>query len=80
VLMQNFGRSGMINPYFSVWIPNIALLIVANYVGYKTQKEMPFRIFNKVIDQITLLWEYLLKKFGYTQIYSETNNHSRNPD
>jgi len=80
VLMQNFGRSGMINPYFSVWIPNIVLLIVAIYVGYKTQKEMPFRTFNKVIDQITLLWEYLLKKFGYTQIYSETSNHSRNPD
>lgn len=80
VLMQNLGRSGMINPYFSVWIPNIVLLVVAIYVGYKTQREIPFRTFNKVSERITLLWEYLLKKTGYTQIYSETSNHSRNQD
>jgi lipopolysaccharide export system permease protein len=80
VLMQNFGRSGIINPYFSVWVPNIVLLVVAIYVGYKTQKEIPFRTFNKLSEKITLLWRYLLKKFGYTQIYSETSNHSRNPD
>ena len=80
VLLQNLGRSGRINPYFSVWIPNIVLLIVAVYVGYKTQKETPFRTFNKVSEQLALLWEYLLKKFGPTEIHSETNNHSRNSD
>jgi lipopolysaccharide export system permease protein len=80
VLLQNFGRSGRINPYFSVWIPNIVLLVVAIYVGYKTQKEIPFKTFNKVSEQLTRLWEYLLKKFGYAKIPSETNNHSRNSD
>ena len=80
VLLQNFGRSGIINPYFSVWIPNIVLLVVAIYVGYKTQKEIPFRTFNKAKERIILLGEYLLEKFGYTETYSETSNNSRNPD
>jgi len=80
VLMQNFGRSGRINPYFSVWIPNIVLLIFAVYIGYKTQREMPFRTFNKINELVSTLWEYLLKKFGTTKIYSETNNSSKNQD
>jgi lipopolysaccharide export system permease protein len=66
VLLQNFGRSGMINPYFSVWIPNLILLIFTIYVGYKTQKEMPFRTFNKINELIAMLWAYLLKKLGRT--------------
>ena len=45
VLLQNLGRSGTIDPYFSVWIPNIVLLIFTIYVGYKTQKEIPFQNF-----------------------------------
>ncbi len=80
VVLQNFGRSGMINPYFSVWIPNIILLMFTIYVGYKTQKEMPFRTFNKINEYIAMLWEFLLKKFGHAPTHSETNNHSRNPD
>jgi len=80
VLMQNFGRSGRINPYFSVWIPNIALLIFTVYVSYKTQKEIPFRTFNKINDLISTLWEYLLNKLSSTEIHPETNNPSKNPD
>jgi len=80
VLMQNFGRSGRINPYFSVWIPNIALLIFTVYVSYKTQKEIPFRTFNKINDLISTLWEYLLNKLSSTEIRPETNNPSKNPD
>ena len=57
VLVQNFGQAGMINPYFSVWIPNIVLLSIAIYVCYKTQKEIPFRTFSKVSVRIAKLWE-----------------------
>jgi lipopolysaccharide export system permease protein len=78
VLMQNFGRSGRINPYFSVWIPNIILLIFTLYVSYKTQKEMPFRTLNKINEWISIVWEYMLKKFGYTETRSSTTNHSTN--
>ena len=70
VLLQNIGRSGLINPYFSVWIPNIALLIAAIYVCYKTQKEVPFRTINKIIELVTLFWEYLLKKLSSNNIHS----------
>ena len=80
VLLQNLGRTGKINPYFSVWIPNIILLIVAIYLSYKTQKEIPFRTLNKVNEQLTTFLEYLLKKFSRTTIHSGTNNHSGNSD
>jgi len=70
VLMQNFGRSGGINPYFSVWIPNIVLFIFTVYVSYKTQKEMPFRTLNKINEWTSVIWEYLLNKFGHTKIHS----------
>jgi len=78
VLMQNFGRSGWINPYFSVWIPNIILLFFTLYVSYKTQKEMPFRTLNKINEWISIAWEFLPKKFGYAKINSNTTNHSTN--
>ena len=64
VLLQNFGRTGVINPYFSVWIPNIILLIVAIYIGYKTQKEIPFNTLNNVSERFAQFWEYLLNKFS----------------
>jgi lipopolysaccharide export system permease protein len=75
VLLQNVGRAGIINPYFSVWIPNIVLLFAAIYVGYKTQKEKPFKTLNKIIEQVSLLWEYLLKKLGSNSTYPNSNNH-----
>ena len=80
VLLQNLGRSGKINPYFSVWIPNIALLLVALYVSYKTQKEIPFRTFNKINEHISIFWEYLLRKFSRPEIRSGTNIHPGNTD
>jgi lipopolysaccharide export system permease protein len=80
VLLQNIGRTGLINPYFSVWIPNIALLFAAIYVGYKTQKEIPFRTINKIIERTSILWEYILKKLGSNELPSNSTNHSRNYD
>ena len=80
VLLQNLGRSGRINPYFSVWIPNIILLFFSIYVGYKTQKEIPFKTFNKISEWFTRLWDTMLKLFGYKEPDSLSNNHSRKPD
>ena len=79
ILMQNFGRAGAINPYFSVWIPNIVLLIFTLYIGYKTQKEMPFRTVNKINELISTLWKYLLKKIRSTETKTEKNNSPKNP-
>ena len=80
VLLQNLGRSGRINPYFSVWIPNIILLVVAIYLSYKTQKEIPFKTLNKINEQLTTFWEYLLNKFSRTTVHSGRNNHPGNSD
>ena len=80
VLMQNLGRNETINPYFSVWIPNIVLLILTIYVGYKTQKEIPFRTLNRISDQLNSFWEYLLKKFSSAEVPSNSNNHKKNQD
>jgi len=80
VLLQNIGRTGIINPYFSVWIPNIILVIVAIYVGYKTQREIPFRTINRIIERINLIWEYVLKKLGSNDLHSNSTNHSKHYD
>lgn len=80
VLLQNLGRSGVINPYFSVWIPNIILLIATIYVGYKTQREMPFRTLNKITDLVNRLWEFLLDKLGQNEVPSKNNINSRTRD
>jgi len=80
VLLQNFGRSGRINPYFSVWIPNIILFILAIYVGYKTQKEIPFRTLNTINEKLTQFWEYLLGLFGFREAHSLPQNPPNPPD
>jgi lipopolysaccharide export system permease protein len=36
---QNLGMLGTINPYLSVWIPNILVFLPALYLAYKMQKE-----------------------------------------
>ncbi|NIQ02110.1 MAG: LptF/LptG family permease, partial [Nitrospinaceae bacterium] len=64
VLLQNLGRAGRINPYFSVWIPNIILFVFAVYIVYKVQRESPFRILNKINDRFSEFWEKIEKRFG----------------
>jgi lipopolysaccharide export system permease protein len=80
VVFQNIGRTGKIDPYFSVWIPNIVLLIFTIYVSYKTQKELPFKTLNRITDQTTLFWESILEKLSPAGTHSKTDNHFRNPD
>ncbi len=80
VLLQNLGRSGRINPYFSVWIPNIILLTLTLYVVYKTQREIPFRTLNKINDKLTAFWEYLLGLFGSRTPPTPASNRPTHPD
>ncbi|GJL80165.1 MAG: LPS export ABC transporter permease LptF [Nitrospinaceae bacterium] len=46
---QDLGKLGAINPYLSVWIPNIAVLLPAIFMAYKMQKESSVRILGKKI-------------------------------
>lgn len=58
--LQNLGARGIINPAFSVWIPNIVFLFFAIYIARKTQKEIPFRFFAAIFDKIFEWQEYVL--------------------
>ncbi len=46
IFMQNMGKSGEIEPYSSVWIPNIFVLIIVIYTTYKMQKNIQFNLIN----------------------------------
>ena len=46
IFMQNMGKSGEIDPYLSVWLPNIIIFGVIVYISYKMQKDLPFKFIN----------------------------------
>ena len=45
VFAQNLGYHGLVNPTFSMWIPNIWLFALTFYLVWKTHHETPFTIF-----------------------------------
>jgi len=45
VFAQNLGYHGLINPTFSMWIPNIWLFALTFYLVWKTHHETPFTFF-----------------------------------
>ena len=44
IFMQDMGKSGAIEPYLSVWLPNIIVLGIIIYTSYKMQKDLPFKL------------------------------------
>jgi len=46
IFMQNMGKSGEIEPYSSVWVPNIFVLGIIIYTTYKMQKNLQFNLIN----------------------------------
>jgi lipopolysaccharide export system permease protein len=46
IFMQNMGKSGEIEPYISVWIPNIILSGVIICTTYRMQKDLHFNLMN----------------------------------
>jgi lipopolysaccharide export system permease protein len=44
IFMQDMGKSGEIEPYLSVWLPNIIVLGIIIYTSYKMQKDLPFKL------------------------------------
>jgi hypothetical protein len=49
-----------LNPYLSVWIPNIILFAIAYFVVRKVHKEIPFNSFNKIIDVFLDGYDFIL--------------------
>jgi lipopolysaccharide export system permease protein len=61
---QNLGRVGELNPYLSVWIPNIILLSIVSYFAYKMQKEVPFTLIDRISYLLGSFRQFLKKIFG----------------
>jgi lipopolysaccharide export system permease protein len=61
--MTNLASIGKINPYFSVWVPNIILLVIAILMVRKTQQENPFKILNKIIDFFLDGYDFVLAAY-----------------
>ncbi len=63
ILTQNMGIIGVLEPYSSVWIPNIILLGITLYIAYKMQKELPFKLTEWTADRMATIYEFFKKIF-----------------
>ena len=57
IMTQNLGRIGELHSYTSVWIPNMILFVLVVYSSYKMQKEVPFKVVEKISDLLITLYE-----------------------
>ena len=55
IFAQNMGKSGQIEPYSSIWGPNIIIFFVIIYTSYKMQKDLPFNLTNRIIDNLSTI-------------------------
>ena len=62
-LTKNMGVIGVLEPYSSVWIPNIVLLGVTLYISYKMQKELPFKLTEWTADRMVTTYDFFKKIF-----------------
>jgi len=73
IFAQNMGKSGQIEPYSSIWIPNIIILCVIFYTSYKMQNDLPFNFTNRLVDNISTVHK-LLPHF-YSKLLHGTNDN-----
>ncbi len=71
IFAQNMGKSGEVEPYSSIWVPNIIIFCVIIYTSYKMQKDIPFNFINQIIDyasltrkSLSILYLKLLPKYS----------------
>lgn len=63
IFTQNMGRVGKLEPYSSVWIPNLILLGITLYMTYKMQKEIPFKLTGWIADQAISVYDFFKKVY-----------------
>ena len=59
IFAQNMGKSGQVEPYSSIWVPNIIIFFVIVYTSYKMQKDLPFNLTNRIIDNLSTIHKLL---------------------
>ena len=73
IFAQNMGKSGQVEPYSSIWVPNIIVLFVIVYTSYKMQKDLPFNLTNRIVDNLSTIHK-LLSPF-YLKLLPGTDNN-----
>jgi lipopolysaccharide export system permease protein len=71
IFAQNMGKTGEVEPYSTIWVPNIIIFCVIIYTSYKMQKDIPFSFINQIIDYanstrmiLSILYLKLLPKYS----------------
>ena len=59
IFAQNMGKSGQVEPYSSIWVPNIIIFFVIVYTSYKMQKDLPFNFTNRIVDNLSTIHKLL---------------------
>ena len=73
IFAQNMGKSGQVEPYSSIWVPNIIIFFVIVYTSYKMQKDLPFNLTNRIVDNLSTIHK-LLSLF-YLKLLPGTNDN-----
>jgi len=59
IFAQNMGKSGQVEPYSSIWVPNIIIFFVIIYTSYKMQKDLPFNFTNRIVDNVSTVHKFI---------------------
>ena len=73
IFAQNMGKSGQVEPYSSIWVPNIIIFCIIVYTSYKMQKDLPFNFINRIVDNVSIT-QKLLSAF-YLKLFPHTDNN-----
>ena len=73
IFAQNMGKSGQVEPYSSIWVPNIIIFFVIVCTSYKMQKDLPFNLTNRIVDNLSTIHK-LLSPF-YLKLLPGTNDN-----
>ena len=76
IFAQNMGKSGQVEPYSSIWVPNIIIFFVIVYTSYKMQKDLPFNFTNRIVDNISTIHK-LLSPFHLKLLPGTDNNRMK---
>ena len=73
IFAQNMGKTGQVEPYSSIWVPNIIIFCIIVYTSYKMQKDLPFNFINRIVDNLSITRK-LLSAF-YLKLLPHTDNN-----
>lgn len=73
IFAQNMGKSGHVEPYSAIWVPNIIIFCVIAYTSYKMQKDLPFNFTNRLVDNVSTVHK-LLSLF-YLKLLPDTDDN-----